>query len=54
MDDNTKFVAFDKYCEKCKYEKRSATNDPCNTCLETGARDGTEVPTEYKEKEDKA
>lgn len=51
MDDSTKFVAFDKYCKDCKYENTSATNDPCNDCLATGAREGTEKPVEFVEKE---
>lgn len=51
MDDNYKFVKFDEYCKKCKYADLSSTKDPCNTCLETGGRIGTEVPTEFKEKD---
>ena len=54
MEDNYKFVAFEKYCPKCEYEKRSSVQDPCNNCLATGAREGTEKPTEFKEKENNA
>lgn len=52
MEDNYKFVAFDKYCNTCKYKDTSPTHDPCNDCLGVGAREGTEVPQEYKKKED--
>ena len=51
MEDNTKFVAFEEYCKRCKYEDRSSTADPCNECLETGAREGTAEPIEFKEKD---
>ena len=50
-DDNTKFVAFDKYCKKCKYSDRPAVGDPCNACLSVGGRVGTEVPECFEEKE---
>lgn len=50
MEDNFKFVAFDKYCPKCKYHDKSSMQEPCNTCLETGARIGTEVPEEFVER----
>lgn len=50
-EDSKKFVRFDKYCEKCKYAKKSPTNDPCNDCLGIGAREGTEKPQYYEEKE---
>ena len=49
--DSTKFVSFDKYCEKCEFYTTSATHDPCNDCLGIGAREGTEVPEYFKEKE---
>ena len=53
MDDNgnTKFVAFEKYCEKCKHAEASPTADPCNDCLSIGGRDGTEKPEYFEEKE---
>ena len=50
-DDNTKFVAFDKYCGSCKYRNTSATHDPCNECLNVGGRPGTEVPLYFEEAE---
>ena len=50
-ESNTKFVNFKEYCPKCKWADKSSTADPCNECLETGGRIGTEVPVNY-EKED--
>ena len=46
-----KFVAFGEYCPKCKYADRSSIQDPCNDCLGVGAREGTEKPVDFKEKE---
>lgn len=50
-DNSTKFVAFDKYCGDCKFATKSATSDPCNDCLNVGAREGTEVPEYFEKKE---
>lgn len=50
---NQKFVAFEAYCKKCKYEKIDGWKDPCNECLEIGAREGTVEPLRFEEKEDK-
>lgn len=49
MEDNYKFVKFEDFCPRCKYKDKSSTAEPCNTCLETGARLGTHEPTEFKE-----
>ena len=43
-----KEVRFDIYCRSCKFWNASASNDPCNECLEIGMREGTEKP-EYWE-----
>ena len=53
MDDESskKFVRFDKYCDSCKYAKKSPTDDPCNDCLGIGAREETEKPQYYEKKE---
>ncbi|MDT3386451.1 MAG: hypothetical protein LIR46_01585 [Bacteroidota bacterium] len=48
---NTKFVAFDKYCDKCEFHDKDPAHDPCNDCLAVGGREGTDVPINYKEKE---
>ena len=49
MSDSTKFVAFEKYCNKCKYCKVKEEDMPCTECLEVGAREGTEVPDRFEE-----
>lgn len=50
-DASTKFVDFRKYCPICKWGDKSPTADPCNECLETGGRAGTEKPTMFEEDE---
>lgn len=50
MAGNTKFVDFEKYCETCEYEKKKDTDDPCNECLDTCAREGTDKPEMWREK----
>lgn len=51
MEFNTKFVEFVKYCKNCKHMETSQVDEPCNTCLEVGAREGTEVPEKFEERE---
>ena len=51
MDSNLKEVDFNKYCETCKNKDLKEHFDPCNDCLEVGAREGTEKPECWKEKE---
>lgn len=46
-----KIVKFDVYCLKCKYNKLDERLDPCNECLDYGAREGTEVPMKFEEKD---
>ena len=47
--DNMKFVDFLQYCGKCKYNKVEEFKDPCNECLDCGAREGTEQPLYFEE-----
>lgn len=51
MVGNAKFVDFEKYCKTCKYEKKKDTDNPCNECLDTCAREGTDKPERWREKE---
>jgi len=51
MADNIQFVDFEKYCGTCKYEKTNEICDPCNECLDVGAREGSSIPERWKEKE---
>ena len=48
-DESNKEVRFDIYCPKCENKSKKDTDEPCNTCLETGMRFGTEKPDLYKE-----
>ncbi len=48
---NKKFVNFFEYCKRCENEKKSASDDPCNACLGVAARDNSEKPEYFKEKE---
>lgn len=50
---NKKFVAFEAYCKKCKYEKLNGWKDPCNECLTVGGREETVKPLKFEEKEEK-
>lgn len=43
-------VRFDLYCDKCKYAKLCYLEEPCNTCMEQRWNEGTDRPTQYKEK----
>ena len=49
---NKKFVAFETYCKRCKYGDLDEWKDPCNDCLAIGAREGTQKPEKFEEKED--
>ena len=49
MVEYLKEVAFTKYCAKCTNKELDETKSPCNECLETPMREGTEVPERYEE-----
>lgn len=57
-DSELKEVRFDKYCKTCKHYAHKFPNEdfsfeaqePCNTCLEVGMREGTEKPEYWEEK----
>lgn len=48
----TKFVRFDEWCSKCKYEKVAADDDPCNDCLTVPVNIDSTKPVKFKEKDD--
>lgn len=50
MEDNMKFVEFNKYCPTCKHYDTWEVKDPCNDCLAVGAREGSEIPEKYDKK----
>lgn len=47
----TKFVDFQKYCNICKNKDVPETDDPCNECLEYGARENSTKPINFDKKE---
>lgn len=49
MDESNKEVRFDIYCQKCTHYDTQDEDEPCNTCLSTGVRYGTEKPELYEE-----
>ncbi len=50
-EDNKKFVDFDEYCPKCKYELNKEEEDPCWDCLSIPARENSKKPEMFKSKE---
>lgn len=50
MEGEYKIVDFHKYCPKCKHEKESATEDPCNECLSIPARIDSHKPEKFESK----
>lgn len=49
---NQKEVYFAEYCSKCKYKDLDEKFDPCNECLDVGAREDTHKPLYFEPKED--
>ena len=58
MDANYKEIRFDKWCHLCKHYAHKfpdadfsfEAQEPCNTCLEVGMREGTEKPEHWEAK----
>lgn len=50
MDSHFKEVYFDNFCAKCKHKDLDEKFDPCNECLEYGAREDTHTPLHYEPK----
>ena len=48
-----KEVRYDIYCPQCRYFSEAGWEDPCNTCLEVGMREGTEKPECFKDRDSK-
>ena len=48
MDSEMKEVRFDLYCCECKHRSIFGGDEPCNSCLETGMREGTEEPENFE------
>ncbi len=50
LGEDIKFVDFKKHCDMCKHENVIHYEEPCNECLETPVRTGTEVPLHFEKK----
>lgn len=46
--EENKEVDFHYYCERCINRDTSETADPCNECLDTPVRIGTEKPLKFE------
>ena len=46
---DTQFIDFFKYCATCKYKDTDEIDDPCNECLDIGAKEGSGIPEKYEE-----
>lgn len=42
-------VLFDKYCQICKHESTSETEDPCNECLTCPENQNSHKPVYFEE-----
>lgn len=51
MEEICKFVDFDKYCGKCKYEKLTENESPCDECMSEFVNLYTHKPVRFEEKE---
>ena len=43
-------VDFEKFCKKCKHEKKKETEQPCHDCLENPMNLHSRKPTRWEEK----
>lgn len=51
MEDIYKEVYFDKYCEKCKYEKFAENESPCDECMDEPVNLYSHKPVKFEERE---
>ena len=49
MDGGMKEVYFEQYCKTCVNRDIKETEDPCNECLTTSARENSHKPIRYVE-----
>lgn len=50
MEQNTKEVRYDIYCEQCKNKEKEDYEDPCNDCLNQPWNVDSRKPIYFKEK----
>lgn len=44
-------VAFEKYCNTCKFKNQDSTEEPCCDCLESAVNLDSRKPVMWEEKE---
>ena len=52
MEDNMKFVDFERYCKTCIHKKKKEEEDPCWACLAEPARPESQKPVNYEGKDE--
>lgn len=50
MEDVMHLVEFDKYCDSCEHKDTKCTEDPCDECLGSPARQYLKQPINYKKR----
>lgn len=53
MEDNMKLVNFYLYCGKCKHRDVEDDDEPCDSCLNVGARPDSHRPIKWEERRGK-
>lgn len=51
MENQMKFVEFDKYCDKCAHKETNEWEEPCNECLSNIVNENSHKPVNFKEDE---
>lgn len=54
MENDYKFVEFDKYCKTCKHFESDPGYDPCDTCLANTENLYSHKPVNYEEDKTKS
>ena len=49
MENQMKFVEFDKYCDKCAHKETNEWEEPCNECLSNIVNENSHKPVNFKE-----
>ena len=51
MEDIMHIVEFEKYCDTCKHKDSPDSEDPCDECLGSPAREDSRKPINWEEAE---
>lgn len=52
MNNNYKFVNYDEYCCKCKYNNTASSQEPCNECLTNPVNLNSRKPVKFESSDD--